>query len=245
MKALVVDDEPLVRSELVFALGRVAEDVLVTEAGDAATALAILAREIYDVLFLDIAMPGMNGLDALRVVNALPHRPRVVFVTAYEKHAVDAFEHAAADYLIKPVSEERLAITMSRLRELGPNARPQSAKRTAAAGRLGLELDGRTLLVKIDDVRYIHANGHVVLVRLFDRELRYRGSISELAARLESSGFLRVHRSYVVNPDHVVEITPFFGGTYVLRIDDKAQGEVPVSRSYVPNVKRELGIKPA
>jgi DNA-binding LytR/AlgR family response regulator len=239
MRALVVDDEPLVRSELVFALGRVAEDVEVTEAGDAATALATLARDAYDVLFLDIGLPGMNGLEAMSVVNALPHRPRVVFVTAYEKHAVAAFEHAAADYLIKPVSEERLAMTMSRLRELGPVAR---AKRSATPGRLGLELDGRTLLVKLGDVRYIHANGHVVLARTFDRELRYRGSIGEVAARLESAGFLRVHRSYVVNPEHVVEITPFFGGTYLLRIDDKARGEVPVSRSYVPTVKRALGI---
>jgi two-component system response regulator LytT len=239
MKALVVDDEPLVRSELVFALGRVADDVQVTEAGDAATALAILARDAYDVLFLDIGLPGMSGLDAISVVNALPHRPRVVFVTAYETFAVAAFEHAAADYLIKPVSEERLVMTMSRLRELGPRS---GAKRAATPRRLGLELDGRTLLVKIGDVRYIHAKGHLVLARTFDRELRYRGSIGELAARLESSGFLRVHRSYVVNPDHVVEITPFFGGTYLLRIDDKALGEVPVSRSYVPTVKRALGI---
>jgi DNA-binding LytR/AlgR family response regulator len=239
LRALVVDDEPLVRSELIFALGRVADDVRVDEAGDAATALAALARHAFDVVFLDIGLPGMSGLEAIGVVNALPNRPHVVFVTAYEQHAVSAFEHAAADYLIKPVSEERLAMTMTRIRDLGRRA---GADRAAMPGRLALEHDGRTLLVKIADVRYVHANGHVVLARTFDRELRYRGALGECAARLEGAGFLRVHRSYLVNPDHILEITPFFGGTYLLRIDDKARGDVPVSRSYVPSVKRALGL---
>jgi two-component system LytT family response regulator/two-component system response regulator LytT len=181
----------------------------------------------------------MSGLEAIGVVNALPHRPHVVFVTAYEQHAVAAFEHAAADYLIKPVSEERLAMTMTRIRELGRRA---GTGRAAMPGRLALEHDGRTLLVKIADVRYVRANGHVVLAQTFDRELRYRGALGECAARLEGAGFLRVHRSYLVNPEHVLEITPFFGGTYLLRIDDKARGEVPVSRSYVSAVKRALGL---
>ena len=239
MRALVVDDEPLVRSELVFALGRVADDIRVEEAADAATALAALARHRFDVAFLDIGLPGMSGLEAIGVVNALPHRPHVVFVTAYEQYAVAAFEHAAVDYLVKPVSEERLAMTMTRIRALGHRV---GGERAVVPGRLALEHDGRTLLVKLSDLRYVHANGHVVLAQTFDRQLRYRGALGECAARLEGGGFVRVHRSYLVNPDHIVEITPFFGGTYLLRIDDKARGEVPVSRSYVPAVKRALGL---
>jgi two-component system response regulator LytT len=239
LRALVVDDEPLVRSELVYALGRVAGDVDVTEAADAATALATIAADAYDVVFLDIGLPGMNGLGVMRVINAMPNPPRVVFVTAYERHAVDAFEHAAADYLVKPVSEERLAMTIARLRL----SRTQGAPAPGfVSGRLPLDLDERILLVKIRDVRYVHANGHLVLARTDDRELRFRGSLAECATRLEPAGFLRVHRSYLVNPDHIVEILPFFGGTYVLRIDDKSKSEVPVSRSYLPIVKRFLGL---
>ncbi len=238
MRALVVDDEPLVRGELVFALGRVAEDFLIDEADDATAALARLAAEKFDVVFLDIAMPGMNGIDALRVINNLPHRPHVVFVTAYDSHAIKAFELAATDYLVKPVGEERLAATVGRIRA----QRAPGDAAPPAASRIPLEVDERTLLVRIGDIRFVQANGHVVTASTAERELRFRGSLAECAARLEPHGFLRVHRSYLVNPKHVVEITPFFSGTYTLRVDDRAQSEVPVSRGFMPVVRRAFGL---
>ncbi len=88
----------------------------------------------------------------------------------------------------------------------------------------------------------VHATGHVVLATLAERELRFRGSLAECAARLERRGFLRVHRSYLVNPEHVVEIEPFFGGTYVLRLDDARRSEAPVSRGYMPVVRKAFGL---
>jgi DNA-binding LytR/AlgR family response regulator len=181
VRALVVDDEPLVRGELVFALGRVAEDFLIEEADDATAALARLAADKFDVVFLDIAMPGMNGIDALRVINNLPHRPHVVFVTAYDSHAIKAFELAATDYLVKPVGEERLAATVGRIRaQRAPGDAP-----APAASRIPLEVDERTLLVRIGDIRFVQANGHVVTASTAERELRFRGSLAECAARLE------------------------------------------------------------
>jgi len=182
VKALVVDDEALVRSELIYALGRVAADVTVVEAENATQALATLAAGPFDVVFLDIGLPGMNGLDAMTVIGNMPNRPHVVFVTAYDQHALRAFELAANDYVVKPVSEERLALTLARVR--GSRAGGEGAK-VAAGGRLALEDDDRTLLVRISEIRVVHANGHVVLVRTFDRELRYRGSLAECAGRLE------------------------------------------------------------
>lgn len=240
MKALVVDDEPLVRSELVYALGRVADDLEVVEAENAATALAALAADPFDVVFLDIGLPGMTGLEAMQVINNLPHRPYVVFVTAYEEHALEAFELAATDYVVKPVNEDRLAMTIARLRNVRRNA--PGAAQLPPAGRLPFEEDDRTMLVRISEIRMVHANGHVVLAKTFDKELRFRGSLGECAARLEPAGFLRVHRSYLVNPEHVVEIEPFFGGTYVLRLDDKSRSEAPVSRGYMPLVRKAFGL---
>ena len=240
MKALVVDDEPLVRSELVYALERVAGDAQIAEAGDAVEALRELAGSQYDVVFLDINLPGLNGIEATKVIAALPNAPQVVFVTADDSHAVDAFELAAVDYVVKPVSEARLARAVERVR-----AREAPAASAAGASvplRVALEDGDRTRLVKVPEIRYVQANGHVVTARIFDGDLRWKGSLAECAARLEPCGFLRCHRAFLVNLERVVEVEPFFGGAYLLRVDDKARSEVPVSRNYLPAVRKALGL---
>ncbi|HEV2737396.1 MAG TPA: LytTR family DNA-binding domain-containing protein [Candidatus Elarobacter sp.] len=242
MRALVVDDEPLVRSELVYALGKVAGDIEITEAADAVEALAELAGAAYDVVFLDINLPRLTGLEATKVINALPSPPQVVFVTAHESHAVDAFELAAFDYVVKPVSQARLAQTVGRLRALRANEASAFQPAGVPASRIALEDGERTRLVKIAEIRYVQANGHVVTARVFDGDLRWKGSLAEAAARFEPAGFLRVHRAYLVNPERVVEVEPFFGGAYLLRVDDKARSEVPVSRNYLPAVRKALGL---
>jgi DNA-binding LytR/AlgR family response regulator len=123
MRALVVDDEPLVRSELVYTLGKVADDIEVTEAADAVEALRELAGAAYDVVFLDINLPRLSGLEATKVINALPSPPQVVFVTAHDTHALDAFDLAAFDYVVKPVSQARLAQTVERPYAAGESRR--------------------------------------------------------------------------------------------------------------------------
>ncbi len=240
MRALVVDDEPLVRSELVYALGRVAGEAEIAEAADAVEALRELARTAYDVVFLDIGLPGLSGIDATKVIAALPNPPQVVFVTADDSHAVDAFELAAADYVVKPVSESRLARTVERLRGRG-NAAPLRTE-SAVPQRLPFEEGEKTRLVRVNDIRYVQANGHLVTARVFDGDLRWKGTLAECSARLEPCGFLRCHRAYLVNPERVVEVEPYFGGAYLLRVDDKARSEVPVSRAFLPTVKKALGL---
>ncbi len=241
MRVLVVDDESLVRSELVYALGKVDPGCEVNEAADAVEALQVLAGTQYDVVFLDINLPGLNGLEATKVISALPSPPHVVFVTADDSRAVDAFELAAFDYVVKPVSQARLARTVERLRSLRENG---SATQGPAEPprRVALEDGERTRLVKIADIRYVQANGHVVTARIGDGDLRWKGSLADAATRLEPAGFLRVHRAYLVNPDRVVEVEPYFGGSYLLRVDDKARSEVPVSRNYLPAVRKALGM---
>jgi two-component system, LytTR family, response regulator LytT len=245
MRALVVDDEPLVRSELVYALGRVAGDAEISEAADAVEALRELGDHAYDAVFLDINLPGLDGLELAKLINKQHTPPQVVFVTAHDAHAVDAFELAAFDYVVKPVSEERLARTVERLRAARANGAARGdadAPAHAPHGRVALDDGERTRLVKVADIRYVQANGHVVTVRLFDGDLRWKGTLADAAARLERSGFLRVHRAYLVNPERVLEVEPFFGGSYLLRVDDKARSEVPVSRNYLPAVRKALGL---
>lgn len=237
MKALVVDDEPLVRSELVYILQRVADDCTVREAESALDALAQLQRTPYDVVFLDIKMPGLDGLEAAALIDRLPRRPHIVFVTAHEAHALEAFAVAASDYLLKPVTEERLAATLHRLR-VGLGRR--RGAEPVHSGRLPVDAGGRTMLVAIDDVRFVQARGHLVSVSLHDQSLRFRGTLGDCAARLEPHGFLRVHRAYLVNPKHVLEINPFDAGTYALRVDDREGSEIPVSRNYAAEVRKAL-----
>jgi two-component system LytT family response regulator/two-component system response regulator LytT len=242
VRALVVDDEALVRSELVYTIGKVADDVEITEAPDAVEALRELAGSPYDVVFLDINLPGLSGLEATKVINALPSAPHVVFVTAHDEHAVDAFELAAFDYVVKPVSEARLARTLERLRAQRQSTAPATASANGTLARVALEDGERTRLVKTADIRYVQANGHVVTARVYDGDLRWKGSLAEAASRFEPAGFLRVHRAYLVNPERIVEVEPFFNGSYLLRVDDKARSEVPVSRNYLSAVKKTLGL---
>ena len=231
LRALIVDDEPHVRSELVYALENSGEDVRSQQCATAIEALALLQTQTFDVLFLDIRMPGLSGLEAMRVIERLPRRPQVAFVTAHDDHALEAFEHEAVDYLLKPVSAQRLAKTLARVR-----ARiSQPAAHPAAAARFPVDLDGRTMLIPPSEIRYVTADGHDVTVQTFERAFRYKGTLAECAARLR--GLLRVHRAYLVNPQHVVEVRPFFSGTYTLVTDDKARSEVPVSRAFAKTVR--------
>ena len=235
MRALVVDDEPLVRSELVYALERIVPDCKVSEAETGLEALAMLQASAYEVVFLDIHLQGVSGLEAVSVIKRLPKPPQVVFVSAHQAHAVDAFALAAFDYLLKPVTEERLQLTMKRM--LARSRSPSTTAPFVLNGRLAVEDGDRTRLVSVAEVRYVEARGHVVMVSLYDEAFRFRGTLGECAERLEKYGFLRTHRAYLVNPQHVIELSPFLAGTYTLRVDNRARSEVPVSRSFVPSIR--------
>ncbi|MDR7568296.1 MAG: LytTR family DNA-binding domain-containing protein, partial [Armatimonadota bacterium] len=194
----------------------------VETAEDAYALLDRIRNSPPEVVFLDIRMPGLSGLDALRALNALPQRPRVVLVSAFDEHALEAFEAAAFDYLLKPVDPDRLRKTLERLAAEPPPGIPS---------RLALPTADRVVLLDPDQILYVQAQGD--LVRVVTREGTYeaRTTLREVARRLPPARFLRVHRSYLVNLDHVVELHPFFSGTMLLRLDDPHRTEIPVSRS--------------
>lgn len=236
MRALICDDEPLVRSELAYTLRRLRPEAEIVEVEDAVEALARIAQTRFDVVFLDIAMHGLSGLDALRIVTKSKDAPRVVLVSAHDEHAISAFEHAALDYLVKPVSEARLARTLERLSTIAKH------EQATSSDKLPVFSDEKTRFLKIELIRFVEADGRGVNVYTFDENARFRGTLQDCAKRLEAHGFLRVHRSFLVNVDHVLEIRPSFGGTYVLRLDDRSRRDVPVSRNYARKVRERLGI---
>jgi DNA-binding LytR/AlgR family response regulator len=234
LKALVVDDDEIGRKELARLLTRHGVRC-VDETATAAQALSLLMERTYDVVFLDIQMPGLTGMEAIRVINRMPSPPSVVFVTAYPHYAVEAFEEAAFDYLLKPVSEERLVRTLERI------ARRQEVEAPSPTDRLPIEVGDRVILLDVSEIRYAVARDDYAYVATYDATYRTSYTLGELHRRLGPSRFLRVHRSFLVNIDHILEIHPYFKGTLILRMDDKGRTEIPVSRREAPRFRMLLG----
>ena len=245
MSALVVDDEAPARHDLGYLLRRSARIGEVREAEDTAGAMDLLRANPADVVFLDIQMPDLDGLQMAELLKTLHPEPQVVFVTAFEQHAVEAFQLAAFDYLLKPVRADRLTLTLERLAaarsELARSlARPEEL--AWAESRLAVVHRGQTLLLSVQDIRVGEVSGD--RVALITAEGRYlaRLRLQELEARLSRQGFLRVHRHYLVNLRHVTAVETFFNNTFLLRLDGVPGLAVPVSRRHGQQLRSALGL---
>lgn len=222
--ALVVDDEPLARRKVRELLRDVSWIECVGEAGDGPRAVRAIDDVQPDLVFLDIRMPGLSGLEILRRVR---HVPAVIFTTAYDRFAVTAFELAAVDYLLKPFSRERFLQSVARARPalesragVAATDRVQETLGAKPVFRLfvrengcvvPLRTSGVERLEACDDFAYAHAGG---------RRYRINASLNELEQRLDPAIFVRIHRSHIVNLDHVAALTPYDGSRYEIRLRD-------------------------
>jgi DNA-binding LytR/AlgR family response regulator len=258
LRVLVVDDEAPARADLAWLLDREPSVASVAVASDATEALRTLHGEETDVVFLDVRMPGLHGLDLARVLGRFAAPPQVVFVTAHEEHAVEAFELRACDYLLKPVRAERLREALARVRPPGPTPAggPGPGPGLAAAGTrtgpgvgvpggtdaddlavLTVETAGRTRFVTRDDVRYAEASGDYTRIHAADGAYLVRIPISVLEARWVPAGFFRIHRGYLVALRAVTELRATTGAGSVVVVDGR---ELPVSRRHAREVKEAL-----
>lgn len=220
LRLLVADDDAEARrylEELLRAEGQ--EDVESVDSAEAA--LERLRQGPVDALFLDIRMPGLSGLDLLRSLAALPRKPRVVLVSGFEDHALEAFEAAAFDYLLKPVDRARLRKTLDRLLQEEP----------AQASRVAVPTADHVVLLDPSDILYVQAQGDTCRVVTRNGTVEASCNVGQLQRRLPPAQFVRVHRSYVVNLESVREVHPYFSGTLLLKLDDDRGTEIPVSRS--------------
>jgi DNA-binding LytR/AlgR family response regulator len=256
--ALIVDDEAPARAELRHRLAAYPDVEVVGEAADAREAGALLSALDYDVVFLDIQMPGVSGLDLARRLAEPPAdggeagaRPAVVFTTAYDEYAVEAFSARALHYLLKPIDEGRLAEVIRRLRELrAAPARPEGEAPASSEGRPEPEplrwaiafQNGNTLPVDVREVCFFSAEGDTVHLHTANDSLPTRYTLQNLEKQLPPGVFLRCHRSYLVNLAAVREIVPFYNGTFVLRIKDRGHTRIPVSRGRVAALRQMFGL---
>jgi two-component system LytT family response regulator len=249
LRALVADDEPLARARLRRLLGQFPDLELVAECGTGADAVDALHRLAPDIAFLDIQMPDLDGFD---VLDSLPRgrQPHVVFVTAHSEHAVRAFEARAADYLLKPVSAERLRqaierVRFARLPAAGPVGAPGGAGDPGDgapryAERIAVPVGARIQLVPVAEIDHVQAQANYVELHVGARELVLRETMNHLEARLDPARFLRVHRSRIVRLDGIVEAEPHPSGRYALRL--RSGVRVVTGRSYAAKVRAVLGL---
>ncbi|MBM7854884.1 two-component system LytT family response regulator [Desulfohalotomaculum tongense] len=257
LRALIVDDEYPARQELRYLLSNFDNVEIVGEATNASEALELIKALEYHVLFLDIAMPGMNGLELGAAIQELPHRPRVIFITAYDEHALKAFEVNAVDYILKPVEEQRLRKAVDKVLKLyqknaggreDTGSDDEMAEKERVGGdkevkidRIPAEKQGKTVLVSMSDIFYAFTENDYVYIKTNKDKLLTRFTLKELESRLDPAMFFRTHRCCLVNLRKVKEILPFFNGTYNLVLEDEEKSEVPVSRAQAKKLRKILG----
>ncbi len=251
LTALIVDDEKLARDELAFLLKSFPEVEIIGTAGNGLEALKCIEADAPDLVFMDVHMPGLDGLGAVRkLMDAGGELPHFIFATAYDQYAVEAFEVNAVDYLLKPIDKERLAVSIERARKRAES--PQSPDRvrqlvtqmesrvSPTRTKLLIKSNNRMLLVDAEEVVYAATQDGAIRVvsTLVDGQSNYK-TIEELQSSLDFPDFWRPHRSFLVNINKIQEVIPWFKSTYQLRMSDKEQTEIPVSRGQTKRL-REL-----
>jgi two-component system response regulator LytT len=264
LRAVLVDDEQLARDELGYLLGRVGGVEIVGQAGNGVEALTAIERLQPDIVFLDIQMPGFNGFEVARrmVQNHAP--THIIFVTAFDQHAIEAFEVNAVDYLMKPVDQARLEVSVARARRRKAIERPIDqgnggngganvnqadleriiqlvTERQSRRERLAIKVGERFLLVQSEEIIYasLADEGITVVTSQHTGTSNYR-TLDELHERLDPSVFWRVHRSHLVNINKIKEIVPWFSRNYILRMKDEKATEIPVSRTQTRRLREYL-----
>jgi two-component system LytT family response regulator len=250
IRVLVADDEAPARQRLIDLLDKDAEVKAVLEAGDGQAAVEIIAREAPDLVFLDVQMPQLDGLEVVKAVGA-DAMPLTVFVTAYDQHAIKAFEANALDYLLKPFSDERLEAALCRakarhdersMREFGRNVLRMISAGPAAGrylDRLVVKSGGTTRFLRVADIDWIEGAGVYVNLHVGGKELLYRAALNELADCLDPVRFVRVHRSAIVNIDSILELQPISHGEFEMVLKDGHRSRV--SRTYRALLEKRLG----
>jgi len=254
IRVMVVDDEQLARDELCYQLEQLGDVEVLAQAGNGVEALAAAGRLQPDLIFLDIQMPGLNGFEvARRLLEQKDQAPALVFVTAFDQHAVEAFEVNAVDYLLKPVDTGRLEQALARARRRLSADRPgpvndqlerlvkMMANRQIRRDQVAVRVGERFLLVQAEEIIYASlADESINIVTgQVTGTSNYR-TLDELQARLDPEVFWRVHRSHLVNINKIKEIVPWFSRNYILRMKDTKGTEIPVSRTQTKRLREYL-----
>jgi two-component system LytT family response regulator/two-component system response regulator LytT len=238
ISAILVDDEKLAREELAFLLKDFPEIEVIASAENGLAAIDLIERLEPDLVFLDVQMPGLDGLAVIRRLREHSEElPYFVLVTAFDSYAIEAFRMEALDYLLKPLNRDRLAETIHRVSRASADRGKAAAvevsitKSVFQRSKILVKSSGRSFIVDAHDIVYATIeDGLITIVTAqLEGESTYK-TIEELQSNLDADLFWRVHRSYLVNINRIREVIPWFKSSYQIRMDDKKQTEIPVSR---------------
>jgi two-component system response regulator LytT len=256
LRVIVVDDEQLARDELCYQLDQLGDIDVVGHAGNGIEALSAVDRFGPDLVFLDVQMPGLGGFEVARRLLEREDSPALVFVTAFDQHAIEAFEVNAVDYLLKPVEGTRLEQALQRVRKRLASDRSTStapvndqlekivkmmADRNIRREQVAIRVGERFLLVQSDEIIFASlADESINIVTGQVAGTSNYRTLDDLQARLDPEVFWRVHRSHLVNINKIKEIVPWFSRNYILRMKDNKGTEIPVSRSQTKRLREYL-----
>ena len=252
IRCLVVDDEALAREAMRAHIALDPTLALVGEAEDGQAAIRAIESLRPDLLFLDIQLPEGDGFQVLQEVVAKGLRlPVTIFVTAYDAYALRAFEAHALDYLLKPIQEERFrdAVSAARSRIAADRGSQAAEELTALLARgelirrpptrLPVKVSGRIMLVPLDEIEWIESEGNYVRLHLSGKAYLVRETMSAIETRVDPARFTRIHRSAIVNVDHIEYLRPWFTGEYIVRL--RSGKELALTRTYRDNLRRLMG----
>jgi two-component system response regulator LytT len=243
LSTVLVDDEELARDELKFLLQDFPQVEVIATGSNGLEAVDLVTRLEPDLLFLDVQMPGLDGVGVVRRLRErgvdLPH---IVFSTAYDQYAVEAFRLEAADYLLKPIEKERLEETIARvtrtLESIEDESTPPVAQRRS---KLLVRSGPRNVIIDAADLIYATTeDGAIRMVAHGAEGTSSYKTLEELQESLDPEKFWRAHRKFIVNVDRIHEVVPWFKGTYQLRMEDKSASEIPVSRGQMRRLREML-----
>lgn len=256
LRVLVVEDELPARERLISMLSKFSEFESIEEATCGEEALTKIASFLPHVVFLDIQMPDIDGINLAKEIIRAEEPPLIIFVTAYDKYAIDAFEVNAIDYILKPANQERVQTAVQRIKELLGTKESKGSFMTELNSALNKILEkgdekfnritlfheesGNRVITEISDIFWIFAKEDKTFAKTKQGEFRIFETLGNLSKRLPEDLFVRTHKAYIVNVKHIQEVVPWFSGTYNLKMKD-GETELPLSRSYVANFKEKVG----
>jgi len=241
-RTLVADDEPKARARMLSLLRDEPDVDVVGECATGPQAISAIERMSPDLVFLDIQMPQMNGVELARTLGQT--MPAVVFVTAYDEYALSAFEVHALDYVLKPFSAERFKSALMHARQHLTQRRANGSREAAPAeperrDRLVIKSSGRIYFVRVQEIDWCEAAGNYVRLHVGQQTHLVRGTMGYIESQLDPAQFVRVHRSTIVNVDRIQELRSSFNGEYVILLHDKTR--LTLSRGYRDGLQAKLG----
>ncbi|OFI05552.1 transcriptional regulatory protein YpdB [Clostridium acetireducens DSM 10703] len=233
MNCIIIDDEYPSIQELKYFISNFSDIKIDGEFEDALTALDYLQKNSVDIVFLDISMPKINGMEFGKIINNFDKKPKIVFITAYKEYAIEAFEVHAFDYILKPYSQDRILNTLKNLEKCNNNS--------CISKKITLWKNEKLVVINTSDILYCEAKERTTIVYIKNDNFIVKESISNFLKKLPQVQFFRTHRSFIVNLDKIVEIIPWFNNTFILRLKG-IDSKIPVSRNNVHKFKEIMNI---